>query len=321
MISKRWALGLAILASGAVACGGGTTTGPGNKKTSVKLSITSVTPHAVFNEGGTPAEVKTQNGCALTDLTVTIAGTPVTASTITGTANDYKFPAPPAPAGTSTTQPTTVTLAATCAKPADATTVYAAGGNTASASFIYDPSLEPQPTITSYAPTGTGISVLAKMVVTFSRPMNQQSVEKAGNVGIQGVQGATVYDPSTRTATFTPANQLNYSNTYTCVVVGGSPGSGGVESQSGKQLSTHLYPAGGASDPNKDSWTFTTRCEGCGNPWIGDISAAAGISTGGNYKLFSVTGAPTPVGTAQDQNKTYTLQSGFLYATQPPSGN
>lgn len=56
---------------------------------------------------------------------------------------------------------------------------------------------------------------------------------------------------------------------------------------------------------------FKTRCQGCNDPWRGDISAAFGVtgqpspvgeSTNGTYS-FSVTGQPTPVGEAS--NSTY----------------
>ncbi len=226
----------------------------------VRLTITSVTPSSTNLDGGQPITVITQHGCVLANLTITIAGAPIDSVKITSTSlGTYTFPAPPAPPGVSQDMPTKVTLAVTCAKPAEPNVIYAEGGNTASAAFTYDPCVNQTPVIESYEPTGSGVPRVTVMKAKFSCPMNKDSVERAGNVSIQGVQGTTTYDPSTRTATFTPSEFLAAQMTYTCVVVGGPPGSGGVESESGGQLETHLYPAGATQSADEDSWTFTTQ--------------------------------------------------------------
>ena len=312
--SKLSVLGLLTVVAGVFACSSPPATKPG-----VALSIKSVTPDTVFTEGGDPVVVTTVNGCVKGDVKIDIGGVPIAASTIVSEAADsYKFPAP----ASASTQKNTTTLTLTCAKPAKAGDSYASGKNSDTHPFTYDPALEPNPVVTKYSPFGDRISVLAQMTVTFSRPMDPASVIAPGAVTIKGITGTTTYDAPTKTATFVPAQQLPYGSPEICVVLGGA---GGVTSLAqGKPLATHLAPSGTAVDPNQDSWAFTTRCEGCGNPWLGDISAAAGISTGGNYKLFSVTGAPTPVGTAYagtEAAHTYKLESGFLYATQPPTGN
>ena len=61
-------------------------------------------------------------------------------------------------------------------------------------------------------------------------------------------------------------------------------------------------------------WDFKTRCQGCGNPWLGDIAAASGFTSSTNYRLYSVTGQPTPVGEAQSGD--YHLKSGFIHSSQ-----
>jgi hypothetical protein len=300
---------LLLLAAGAIAAAcSAPQVGAGITK--VDLKIKSVSPDTVFNEGGKLVTLTTENGCAKEKMTVKVGSVPVT---IDSSALDtYTFTAP----AFGQDSRTSVELSAECSEhpsPAD----HAYGVNKASAQFTYDPSLEPQPEVKTYGPFGDKISVLSKMVVTFTRDMKPESVN-ADTVHMQGITGKTVYDAGTFTATFTPDEQLPYGTPQTCVVVGGA---NGVHSKkTGKELSTHLRPGGGTADPTQDSWTFTTRCEGCGNPWSGEISAAAGISKGSGYKLFSVTGQPMPVGEAfagTPANHTYKLQSGFLYATQP----
>ena len=281
----------------------------------VELKIVSVSPDSVFVEGGELVTVTTENGCRIDQLTAKVRD--VTLSNVQEIeANKYTFSSPPL----ALTSPSAETLTFTCAAhPEPETKEYAAGKNTASATLSYDPRLEPAPTVRSYGPVGDRISVLAKMAVTFSRDMDPSTITK-DTVFIQGVDGEVDYNVSTRTATVTPKEQLGYGETFTCIVKGGQ---GGVTSKAtGKALKTTLKPGGGTPDPDQDAWTFTTRQEGEGNPWVGDISAAAGIATGGNYKLFSVTGQPTPVGEAiagSPENPTYKLQAGFIYATQPPS--
>ena len=63
-----------------------------------------------------------------------------------------------------------------------------------------------------------------------------------------------------------------------------------------------------------NKWSFKTRCINCGNPWLGDIAAASGFTSSTNYRLYSVTGQPTPVGEAQSGD--YHLKSGFIHSSQ-----
>jgi hypothetical protein len=150
------------------------------------------------------------------------------------------------------------------------------------------------------------------MQVTFTRPMDIDSIKEPGAFVIDGTTGTvdSATSGDTQSFIYKPAAQLAYSQAYTCTV------KATVKTKlTGKFLKPTLGLNGGAPAQDKDQWQFTTRCEGCGNPWLGDISAAAGISQGGTYKLFSVTGQPTPVGEAT--NSDYKLQSGFIYATAP----
>lgn len=67
-------------------------------------------------------------------------------------------------------------------------------------------------------------------------------------------------------------------------------------------------------EPGSLKWDFRTRCIGCGNPWLGDIAAASSFTSSSKYKLYSVTGQPTPVGEATSSK--FTLKSGFIYSSQ-----
>lgn len=303
-------LALAAVMTGALACADDPVGAP-----SVALKIASISPEAVFVEGGELVKVTTENGCAVDQLKVTVRDVEV-ANVQALDADVYTFAAPPL----AVTSLSEETVTFTCAQ-APAGTQYAPGKNIASTSLVYDPRLESAPTVASYGPVGDRISVLTKMTVTFSREMNPATIT-ADTVYIDGVDSVVTYDAATNTATVTPKEQLAYGQTFTCVVVGGE--SGVTTQATGKTLQTTLKPGGGTPDPLMDQWQFTTRREGEGNPWVGDISAAAGLSTGGSYKLFSVTGQPTPVGTAYagtPENHTYKLQAGFIYATQPPSAD
>lgn len=309
------AMSLVLVLSLAAACG------PPVAVTTPKvdLKIKSVTPDTVYTDGNDTITVVTENGCDKGDVTIKIDNVPITSAAITSdVAGTYQFPSP----AKNTDQRVSVELSVECAKlPASAggATVY--NVNKASSQFTYDPALEPQPKVKNFGPYGDKITVLGVMVVTFDRAMDPTSITDK-TVYLHGITGKTVYTEANFTATFTPNEQLPYSAPQTAIVLGGP---NGVHSKkTGKTLLTHLKPGGGTPDPNQDSWTFTTRCEGCGNPWMGDISAAAGISTGGNYKLFSVTGQATPVGEAfagTPANHTYKLESGFIYATDPATGN
>lgn len=272
----------------------------------VELKITSATPDTIFSEGGELVELVTENGCAPDKASLQIGE--VAVASIGGEPDRYSFLAP---ASTTLGASSTVRLTLTCNEPPAGKT-YAQGKNTASIAFTYDPELEPAPQVVDKAPVGDRQSVLAKVRVQFSRRMDPASISPQ-TVFIQGVEGTVEYIDATRTATFTPAQQLAYrddagAGSYTVVVKGGA---GGVRSLKGRSLQVR---SGSGSD---ETWQFSTRREGEGNPWTGDISAAAGISTGGQYKLFSVTGQPTPVGEAQGGQ--FKVQSGFIYATQTGS--
>jgi hypothetical protein len=100
---------------------------------------------------------------------------------------------------------------------------------------------------------------------------------------------------------FKPTQPLQYSGSYTVVATDA------ITDLKGNKLQ-------GVDAQGQLKWNFSTRCQGCGNPWLGDIAAASGFTSSGKYKLYSVTGQPTPVGEATSAN--YKLQSGFIYSSQ-----
>jgi len=295
--------GLALVAAGCSSdTSGTTTTDPGGGTRD--LAIKSVSPSTVFIEGTDIVTVVTENGCGKENITIKVGDITKASTEIQATDKDhYTFNAP-ADAGLAAK--TVKPLVVSCSKEPDSSFKY--GKKEASSSITYDPDAEPQPTIKTPSPQGPGISVLAKMTVVFTRPIDEASVTK-DSFSIGEITGKISHESDFKTYYFTPDAQLAYSKQYTCKVTTA------VKSKlRGKPLHTTVS-SNGTPNADYDEWTFTTRCEGCGNPWLGDISAAAGISSGGSYKLFSVTGQPTPVGEAS--NEQYKLQSGFIYATAP----
>lgn len=271
----------------------------------VALEIVSIAPTEVFVEGGDLVEVETRNACDVEALTVMVGDVAVT-QVQAPAANRWTFRAP----SLKYTTVTEVPVKFTCSR-APQGTEYAPGKNVATTKLIYDPRLEDAPTLAAHGPVGDRVTVLARMTVTFTREMNPSSIT-AANLFIEGVESDVTYDARTLTATVTPKTQLAFDTTYTCVVRGGL--SGVVTRATGKPLRTTLS-AGGALDPLRDTWTFTTRKQGDGDPLVGDVAAAAGVSTGGGYTLRSVTGQPA-VGTTSNASTGYKLQAGFIYATE-----
>jgi hypothetical protein len=155
------------------------------------------------------------------------------------------------------------------------------------------------------------VSVLARCKVRFSEPVDASTLAGAFFIsGGAGVTGALFCNwdcsascaglASTNAACFKPAQPLAYGTSYQCVVTDA------VKDLRGHRLENAV--------DGQVRWSFTTRCQGCGNPWLGDIAAASGFTSSAKYKLYSVTGQPTPVGTASSAS--YKLQSGFIYSSQ-----
>jgi hypothetical protein len=114
------------------------------------------------------------------------------------------------------------------------------------------------PTVTSIAPGNGGedVPIGSNVTATFSEAMDEASVEVPGNFTLTKPDGAdagsdpdpvtatsVVYDSNSKTVTFDPNGNLDYSTTYTATVKGGA---NGVKDAAGNPLSAD------------EVWTFTT---------------------------------------------------------------
>lgn len=277
----------------------------------VKLKIVRLFPEAVFNDGGDLVELTLENGCLPEKMTMRLGNLPI--APIARIAEEkYTFVVPAWSEGVRAEVPLTIT----CSEhPEPFTHVY--DDPTVTGVLVYDPTLEPNPAVVSRGPTGDRITVLARLSVVFSRDLDPATVTEQ-TIGIEGVAGSVQYKATSRTAFFVPAEQLAYGTAYTAFVKGGDDGVRSL--RGGKNLKATLAPEGSVVDPLRDSWVFTTRHEGEGQAWVGDIAAAAGFAEGENYRLFSVTGQPRPMGETVGRSaageKRWTLQSGFMPATR-----
>ena len=155
------------------------------------------------------------------------------------------------------------------------------------------------------------VSVLAQLVVTFNAriacPMNDWSNEtdpakcsaNPGSITL-GEPGHVSVDGTGMVATFKPDHPLGFKQNYMAKVLGGTAQNKPVRFDNGRGLVADA------------TWNFTTRCDGCGNPWLGSISAASGFTKSTHYKLYTNTGEPSAVGPTTSSH--YHLGSGFVEA-------
>jgi acid phosphatase type 7 len=115
------------------------------------------------------------------------------------------------------------------------------------------------PTVTSISPGNGGedVPIGSNVTATFSEAMDEASVEAPGNFTLTKPDGpedpdtnpdtvtatSVVYDSNSKTVTFDPNGNLDYSTTYTATVKGGADG---VKDAAGNPLSAD------------EVWTFTT---------------------------------------------------------------
>lgn len=114
------------------------------------------------------------------------------------------------------------------------------------------------PTVKSTIPANnsTGVAVNAKLVITFSEPMDPASIKE--NL-INLVPGGVTYDPATNTATFIPEKNLQYNTKYTFT----------IRNESAKDLAGNKL--------TQTTVTFTTTPEGT----TGTTGGTGGTGTGG----------------------------------------
>src|SRR5215208_2901284 len=114
------------------------------------------------------------------------------------------------------------------------------------------------PTVTTISPGngGSDVPIGSNVTATFSEAMDEASVKAPGNFTLTKPDGAdagsdpdpvtatsVVYDSNSKTVTFDPNGNLDYSTTYTATVKGGADG---VKDAAGNPLSAD------------EVWTFTT---------------------------------------------------------------
>jgi len=182
-------------------------------------------------------------------------------------------------------------------------------------------STPPTVTLTAPAPSATGVCTNNTVAATFSEAMDPLTITTS-NFAVVGVSGTVIYNAQSRIATFTPANDLAASTTYTATITTGV-----------KDL------AGNALAANK-VWTFTTGTSSCTAPVaLGAAAPYGSISEGGtgltNTGTLTIingdigtTGASTMVtGFHDSTGDVYTetplnkgTVNGRIYTAPPPPG-
>jgi hypothetical protein len=172
--------------------------------------------------------------------------------------------------------------------------------------LTYDWTLEPAPRVKTSSPTGTGLSVLTRMVVVFTRPMDPATFNTStfGIVGVPGAIEKVQGDDAVGYTTFifVPSQTLEYSHEYTCRIT------------ADVQSKARAVPLADAPV----EWTFTTRCETC-NPPLTPTAAWCPASDTSGRRTLEVSGYL--IG-ADDQPYTGTIElKASLYAAQVPTEN
>jgi len=109
-------------------------------------------------------------------------------------------------------------------------------------SFTTTDNVAPSVSSTSPANNGTGQSVKAGITVTFNDDMNPATINSSTfRINNGAVTGSVSYDNGTKTATFTPTDNLNYATVYTVSLTTG------IEDTSGNHMSANY------------SFSFTTK--------------------------------------------------------------
>jgi len=103
------------------------------------------------------------------------------------------------------------------------------------------------PTVTDWAPTGTGVAITTNITATFGEPMNESTLNDetiiVENSTGSAIAGAVTYDSATRTVTFDPTANLEYNETYNVTITTG------VADLAGNNMASEFR------------WNFTTEAE------------------------------------------------------------
>lgn len=117
-----------------------------------------------------------------------------------------------------------------------------------------------QPIVTAWLPKGNAVATTAKIVVTFSVPMNKTSVQSKFSV-TPALTGSFAWSNLDKTVTFTPSPALTASRLYTVTIAGAATSAAGAAMQ---------YPF---------SWSFTTGAAALA------MAAAAAPTQDGNVQI------------------------------------
>jgi len=120
------------------------------------------------------------------------------------------------------------------------------------------------PTVTDWAPTGTGVAITTNITATFSEPMNESTLNNetiiVENSTGSAITGAVTYDSATRTVTFDPTTNLEYNETYNVTITTG------VADLAGNNMASN------------HTWNFTTSTPPSTTVAIADVKAGPGES-------------------------------------------
>ncbi len=124
------------------------------------------------------------------------------------------------------------------------------------------------PTVTSTSPANgaTNIAVSSNITATFSEAMNAATISTSTFKLNNGITGTVSYNSATRTATFDPSTNLNYSTTYTATITTGAKDSTGNAMTSNYTWSFTTAPLPDTTPPMV---TSTSPTNGATNVAIG----------------------------------------------------
>ena len=272
------------------------------------LRIISITPELVSGKGGDVLTLSTVNGCRAQDLVVSLDGRRAVTGIQSPAPDVFTFQSPVLTRGFDRRR---IGVDVTCSFSGDVSRYcFNLGTNGAWTSLMVE-ALPPedqmfvdgghyQPVVKNFAPQtqlleARNISVLARMVVTFTRPMAKETVT-AETFRIDGVAGRHVFKDGDdasgfKTVEFIPDKILAYDTVYTCVVTNA------IRSKvMGKALKPGVTPRATA---DADRWTFGTRAADDAPPFRVEFAAGAGFSEGGGYVNFGLVAPLVPVGEAR----------------------
>jgi Domain of unknown function (DUF4082)/Bacterial Ig-like domain len=187
----------------------------------------------------------------------------------------------------------------------------------------------PQVTARTPAPGATGVAVSSAVTATFDEPVQAATIAMSLTGPSGAVAGSTSYDGPSQTATFTPAEPLAYSTTYTATVSGAKDAAGNTMSPVSWSFTTTAPPppppdagTGGpillvtsSGNPFGSFYAEILRAEGLNEFGVIDVSQLGASALAGRDVVVL---AETPVTTSQVTALTdFVNAGGSLIAMRP----